>query len=126
MIFRKKTSKKNAKKSNLFGFFYKYWLTFVLLAIVFTLIRQSIFINKFPYILESKREVINETMSQNKAIILRNNSLVMELKTGSEPNMEILESQARFRFGYIKDGETYYQIRKSEQEPLIDGVNTDK
>jgi len=110
----------------LFGFFYKYWLTFVLLAIVFTLIRQSIFINKFPYILESKREVINETMSQNKAIILRNNSLVMELKTGSEPNMEILESQARFRFGYIKDGETYYQIRKSEQEPLIDGVNTDK
>ena len=50
----------------------------------------------------------------------------MELKTGSEPNMEILESQARFRFGYIKDGETYYQIRKSEQEPLIDGVNTDK
>ena len=38
-----------------------------------------------------------------------------ELKMGTESNMEILESQARYRFGFIKKGETYYQI--TPQDP---------
>lgn len=126
MIFRKKTKKNSARKSSLFGIFYRYWITLALLLIIFTLIKQGIFINKFPYVLESKKNEINETLSKNKSILSQNKSLIIELETGSEPNMEILESQARFRFGYIKEGETYFQIRKPNTGPLIDGVNTDK
>ena len=36
----------------------------------------------------------------------------IELKAESAANMEILESQARYRFGLIKDGETYHQITR--------------
>ncbi|SFV86612.1 hypothetical protein MNB_SUP05-9-96 [hydrothermal vent metagenome] len=33
-----------------------------------------------------------------------------ELKAETASNMEVLESQARYRFGLIKKGEIYYQI----------------
>jgi cell division protein FtsB len=113
--FRKNNHRKKGK-SKLFGFFYRYWFTFVLLVIAITLIRQGIFINQFPQALENKRLAINETASQTDSLILKNKSLLVELQNESASNLEVLESQARFRFGFVKEGEVYYQIRKSGQD----------
>jgi cell division protein FtsB len=116
---RKKINRNKSKKLNLLGFVYRYWLTFVLIIIAATLIRQSIFINQFPQTLEIKRDAIDDTISDNELLELQNTSLLVELKSESESSMEILESQARFRFGFIKDGETYYHIRKSDKKSKI-------
>jgi cell division protein FtsB len=79
------------------------------------LIRQSVFINGFPKSLESKRIAVNEIIASNESLKLKNKSLLVELNTEEDAKLEVLESQARFRLGFVKDGETYYQIRKSKK-----------
>ncbi len=73
-----------------------------------TLLRQNLIINEFPFSLSDKQQVINDKISLNQALDQKNNIKMTELKIGTES--EVLESQARYRFGLIKDGETYHQI----------------
>lgn len=87
-----------------------------------TLIRQSVFINGFPKSLESKRIAVNEIIASNESLKLKNKSLLVELNTEEDAKLEVLESQARFRLGFVKDGEIYYQIRK----PKISTENNTK
>jgi cell division protein FtsB len=99
------------KKSALvFGFFYKYWITIILIVVLATLLRQNFVINKFPFSLSDRQQIIDDDIALNQSLDQKNNVKMTELKMGTEPNMEILESQARYRFGFIKEGETYYQI----------------
>jgi len=75
-----------------------------------TLIRQNFFINQFPTSLTNKQGIINQHIQINQALDKDNSIKKTELKAETASNMEILESQARYRFGLIKDGETYHQI----------------
>ena len=101
------------KKSNVvFGFFYQYWITIVLLVVLVTLIRQNFIINQFPGSLVTKQQIIDQNISLNQALNKQNKTKMIELKAETASNMEILESQARYRFGLIKDGDIYYQINE--------------
>ncbi|HIG89311.1 septum formation initiator family protein [Candidatus Thioglobus sp.] len=112
--------KNQTKKSNkLFDFFYNYWITIILLVVLTTLIRQNFFINNFPKNLKDRQQTIEQNTVLNQALENKNQSLIIELNSESEPNMEILESQARYRFGLVKDGEKYYQISKVIQDPSV-------
>ncbi len=112
---RKQTTRRpnNIKKPNsVFGFFYQYWITLILLVMLATLIRQNFFINQFPGTLTEKQSIVNKEIQTNQALNEENIIKQIELKAESAANMEILESQARYRFGLIKDGETYHQITR--------------
>jgi len=104
-------NKGNTKKPNpVFGFFYQYWITIILIVVLATLIRQSFFINQFPGSLTDKQNMIDQHIQTNQSLDKENSIKKVELRAETAANMEILESQARYRFGLIKDGETYHQI----------------
>ncbi len=102
------------KSALIFGFFYKYWATIILVVILATLLRQNFVINKFPFSLSDRQQIIDDDSAFNQSLDQKNIKMT-ELKMGAKSNMEILESQARYRFGFIKKGETYYQI--TPQDP---------
>ena len=118
MIPKKQISrhKRNKKKPNkLFGFFYKYGLTISLSLILLSLIKQNFFINQFPTSLSHRQQLINHQIDQNKQLSEQNEIKKIELNSKISDNQEVLESQARYRFGFIKEGETFYQI--TQQNP---------
>ncbi len=105
-------NKQNAEKSNqILVFFYKYWITAVLLLVLLSLIRQN-FINQFPFGLMNKQQIIKQNISRNQTLKQQNKISSIELNTQTASDNEVLESQARYRFGLIKKGETYYQINE--------------
>ena len=104
-------NKGNTKKPNsVFGFFYQYWITIILIVVLATLIRQNFFINQFPTSLINKQDGIDQRIQANQTLDKQNTVKRTELKAETASNMEVLESQARYRFGLIKKGEIYYQI----------------
>ncbi|BBB22886.1 conserved hypothetical protein [Abyssogena phaseoliformis symbiont OG214] len=108
------SAKGQKKKPNkLFGFFYNYQITIILLVLLITLIRQSFLANNFPFVLYDKQQIINQNISVNQTLDEKNKQLSIGLKAESEANMEILESIARYKFGLLKEGERYYQISQS-------------
>lgn len=108
------SAKGQKKKPNkLFGFFYNYQITIILLVLLITLIRQSFLANNFPFVLYDKQQIIKQNISINQTLDEENKQLSIDLKAESEANMEILESIARYKFGLLKEGERYYQISQS-------------
>ncbi|BBB23530.1 cell division protein FtsB [Isorropodon fossajaponicum endosymbiont JTNG4] len=101
------------KPNNLFGFFFNYQITIILLVLLITLVRQSFLTNNFPFVLYDKQQIINQNISINQTLDEKNKQLSVELKAESEANLEILESIARYKFGLLKKGERYYQISQS-------------
>ncbi len=99
----------------LFNLFYKYWLSAVLLVVLITLIRQNFIINQFPISLTDKRAAINQSMRKNQALDAQNKINALKLKAQTASDQEVLESEARYRFGLIKKGEIYYQINDAER-----------
>jgi cell division protein FtsB len=95
----------------LFNFISKYWVSFILLFAIFTLINQNFVINKFPFSLYKKQKILEENIEQNKLLAWQNSQKINDTNFINDENMEILESRARYRFGLIKDNEVYYQIK---------------
>lgn len=93
-----------------FALFYKYWISAVLLVVLISLIRQNFIINKFPISLLDKQTILNQAISRNQTLDQKNEIKRIELKAQTANDREVLESQARYRFGLIKKGEIYYQI----------------
>lgn len=96
--------------NNLLNFFYRYWITIALVIVLITLIRQSLFINEFPFSLTKKQAIINKNIQQNELLKQQNQIKTLELQANLATDMEILESQARYRFGLVKKDERYYQL----------------
>lgn len=95
--------------NHLLNFFYRYWITVVLIAILATLIRQSLLINEFPFSLTKKQAIIDKSVQFNESLKQQNEVKALELQAITI-DMEILESQARYRFGLVKKDERYYQV----------------
>lgn len=109
--------KKILKKPNiLFGFFYQYWISIILLVMLITLVRQNFFINQFPFVLHDKQEQIQQHQQQNRLITQHNQQLEAELTSLGQTNMELIESSARYKFGLIKDGELFYRVSRLKKE----------
>lgn len=113
---RRKThprKKRKTKKPNkIFGFFYQYWITIILIVVLATLIRQNFLVNNFPNSLIQKQKQIDQNIKINNSLTQQNTIKKLELEAKTAADMEALESQARYRFGLIKEGETYYQINE--------------
>ncbi|OIR25563.1 septum formation initiator family protein [Bathymodiolus thermophilus thioautotrophic gill symbiont] len=95
-----------------FDFVYRYWITLMLAAILLILIRQNFLINQFPSSLLEKQAIIDKNEKINQLLKQQNTIKILELQAKNAVDMEILESQARYRFGLIKPSERYYQITK--------------
>ncbi|CAC9505027.1 hypothetical protein [uncultured Gammaproteobacteria bacterium] len=76
------------------------------------LLYQNFFINQFPFSLMEKQSIIDKEVRNNQHIKQKNKIKNIELKAVNATDREILESQARYRFGLIKKGERYYQVNE--------------
>ncbi|VVH50766.1 hypothetical protein BPUTSESOX_1729 [uncultured Gammaproteobacteria bacterium] len=59
-----------------------------------------------------KQSIIDKEVRNNQHIKQKNKIKNIELKAVNATDREILESQARYRFGLIKKGERYYQVNE--------------
>jgi cell division protein FtsB len=66
------------------------------------LLYQNFFINQFPFSLMEKQSIIDKEVRNNQHIKQKNKIKNIELKAVNATDREILESQARYRFGLIK------------------------
>ena len=80
--------------------------------ILASLIKQNFLINQFPTSLSQRQQQIDHQVTQNKHLSEQNDIKKIELNSKISNNQEVLESQARYRFGFIKEGETFYQITR--------------
>lgn len=110
--------------NNLLNFFYRYWVTIVLITVLAMLIRQNLFINEFPYSLIKKQAIIDKNVQRNEWLKQQNQIKFLELQASLATDMEVLESQARYQFSLIKKGEHYYQISESTSTPTINHYQT--
>ena len=83
--------------------------------ILASLIKQNFLINQFPTSLSQRQQQIDHQVTQNKHLSEQNDIKKIELNSKISNSQEVLESQARYRFGFIKEGETFYQI--TQQNP---------
>ncbi|MDG2395196.1 septum formation initiator family protein [Candidatus Thioglobus sp.] len=114
---RLQSAKKGKKKSNnLFGFFYRHWISIILAIILTSLVRQNFIINNFPLDIYEKQDSLTRNITENKKITRENHELKLELAAKSNQKLEILESIARQKFGLIKSNEKYYQISTPGQD----------
>lgn len=93
-------------------FISKYWLTAVLIVILSSLMYQNFWVNKFPFSLVDKQSIIDKKTKKNQLLSQQNKIKSIELKAVNAKDKEVLESQARYRFGFIKKRENYYQINE--------------
>lgn len=107
----------------MFGFFYRHWITLILLVTIITLAQQSFLINQFPSSIKSEEHQLLAKQQQNAEIAKHNQQLALELAKLGQTNMELVESTARYKFGLIKDGELFYRI--SSKAPSQDQTPAD-
>ena len=87
-----------------------YGLLFLLLFILAVLVHQNFVVNRFPLSLTKKQQAIDAQRTRNQALAMQNQTKMAELQALTAADNELLESEARERFGLIKRGEVYYQI----------------
>ncbi|MDC9726590.1 MAG: septum formation initiator family protein [Candidatus Thioglobus sp.] len=112
----RQTQRRYQKPNSLFGFFYRYWISIILMVVLVSLFRQNFISNNFPFDVYNKQSTLDQQISQNQQLSLENQQLRLELAAKSDQKLEILESIARQKFGLIKSGERYYQISTSTPE----------
>ncbi|SFV88436.1 hypothetical protein MNB_SUP05-SYMBIONT-7-748 [hydrothermal vent metagenome] len=96
--------------STLQKIFNRYWITIALIIVLATLIRQSFLVNDFPFSLIKKQAIIDQNIQHNASLKQKNTITTLKLQANDAVDMEVLESQARYRFGLVKKGERYYQV----------------
>jgi cell division protein FtsB len=98
--------------TGLIKFINKNKLTLVLIVILFSLIKQNIFTNNFPYIVLNKQKVISDLKLINNNLINQNVLLESQVNSFTEEDSSLIESKARFKYGLIKEGEYFFKINK--------------
>jgi cell division protein FtsB len=102
----------NRSFTGLIKFINKNKLTLVLIVILFSLIKQNIFTNNFPYIVLNKQKVISDLKLINNILINQNFLLESQVNSFTEEDSSLIESKARFKYGLIKEGEYFFKINK--------------
>ena len=92
------------------GFVIKYKISLILILILYSLVNQNIFINDFPNVIFQKQKIIEDMELTNKQLQNENEQLQEQIDGYTEEDLSLIESQARFKYGLVKDGEVLYQI----------------
>lgn len=97
-------------QKNFNHFFKHYWVTIALIIVLATLVRQSFLVNNFPFSLIKKQAMIDQSIQRNQLLKQQNTITALKIQAYDAADMEVLESQARYRFSLVKQGERYYQV----------------
>jgi len=92
------------------GFVVKYKISLILILILISLVKQNILVNDFPNVIFQKQKTIEDNELSNKQLQNENKQLQEQIDGYTEQDLSLIESQARFKYGLIKDGEVFYQI----------------
>ena len=92
------------------GFVIKYKISLILILILISLVKQNILVNDFPNVIFQKQKTIEGMELINKQLQNDNKQLQEQIDGYTEEDLSLIESQARFKYGLIKDGEVFYQI----------------
>ena len=101
----------NNTHKSIVGFVIKYKISLILILILFSLVKQNILVNDFPNVIFQKQKTINDLKLINKQFQNDNKQLQEQIDGYTEEDLSLIESQARFKYGLIKDGEVLYQIK---------------
>jgi cell division protein FtsB len=97
-------------QQGIIGFIIKYKFTLVFAVIFIALFRQNIWINGFPMVISDRQDTIDAIIAENKKNKEENQVLSEQINNYLDDDLILIESRARYKYGLIKDGETYYQI----------------
>ena len=100
----------NDTHKGIVGFVIKYKISLILILILISLVKQNISVNDFPNVIFQKQKTIEDMELINIQLQNDNNQLQGQIDSYSEEDLSLIESQARFKYGLIKDGEVLYQI----------------
>ena len=111
----------NDTHKGIVGFVIKYKISLILILILFSLVRQNIFVNDFPKVIFQKQKTIEDMELSNKQLQNENKLLQEQIDGYTEQDLSLIESQARFKYGLVKDGEVLYQINTTiETENVVE------
>jgi cell division protein FtsB len=100
----------NDTHKSIVGFVVKYKISLILILILISLVKQNILVNDFPNVIFQKQKTIEDNELSNKQLQNENKQLQEQIDGYTEQDLSLIESQARFKYGLIKDGEVFYQI----------------
>ena len=111
----------NDTHKGIVGFVIKYKISLILILILISLVKQNILINDFPNVIFQKQKTIEDMELSNKQLQNENKQLQKQIDGYTEQDLSLIESQARFKYGLIKDGEVFYQINTTvETDNVVD------
>ena len=100
----------NNTHKGIVGFVIKYKISLILILIMISLVKQNILMNDFPNVIFQKQKTIEDMKLSNKQLQNENIQLQEQIDGYTEQDLSLIESQARFKYGLIKDDEVFYQI----------------
>ena len=77
-----------------------------------------------------QQNTIDNIIADNRRITEENQVLSKQINNYLDDDLILIESRARYKYGLIKDGETYYQINAivemddSDEASIIKPINT--
>ena len=101
----------NDTHKGIVGFVIKYKISLILILILISLVKQNILVNDFPNVIFQKQKTIKGMELINKQLQNDNKQLQEQIDGYREEDLSLIESQARFKYGLVKDGEVLYQIK---------------
>ena len=100
----------NKTHKGIVGFVIKYKISLIFILILISLVKQNILVNDFPNVIFQKQKTIEGMELINKQLQNNNKQLQEQIDSYTEQDLRLIESQARFKYGLVKDGEVLYQI----------------
>ena len=100
----------NDTHKGIVGFVIKYKISLILILILISLVKQNILVNDFPNVIFQKQKTIEDNELRSEQLQNENKQLQEQIDGYTEEDLRLIESQARFKYGLIKDGEVLYQI----------------
>lgn len=98
------------KLKNFIQIIIKYKLSIIFTLIFIIIFKQNIIINKFPIIIKKQEKAIAKVELEKNKILAQNKELIKNINAYKDKNLILIESQARYKYGLIKENEVYYQI----------------
>jgi cell division protein FtsB len=100
----------NDTHNGIVGFVIKYKISLIFILILISLVKQNILVNDFPNVIFQKQKTIEDVELSIKQLQNDNKQIQEQIDGYTEQDLSLIESQARFKYGLIKDGEIFYQI----------------
>ena len=110
----------NDTHNGIVGFVIKYKISLILILIFISLVKQNILVNDFPNVIFQKQRTIEDMKLSIKQLQNDNKQLQEQIDGYTEQDLSLIESQARFKYGLIKDGEVFYQINTTVETDNVE------